>query len=75
MGDISTKDYNTRKVKVTNSNTNKTIDAILDRTSKDGKTITLIIANTKVIFNRMSNRPGQWLANHLGMELIAHYVP
>ena len=74
MGDISTKDYNTKKVPIKNSNTGKTVEGILDRVARDGKTITVILANQKVIFNKLPNRPGQWVSNQLGMELIATYT-
>lgn len=73
MGDISTKDYNTKKIPIKNSNTGKTVEGVLDRVARDGKTITVILANQKVIFNKLPNRPGLWVSNQLGMELIATY--
>ena len=75
MSVISTKDYGQRTIKVKNTRNDAVVDAVLDSVARDGKTITIFLASTKIIMNKVPGKPGLWIANQLGMELTAYYTP
>ena len=74
MNDLATRNAaNITKVKVKNSRNDAVVDAILESVSRDGQSITVVMANQKVRMNRLEGKPGFWIANQFGMELTAHY--
>ena len=75
MSVISTKDYGQRTIKVKNTRNDAVVDAVLDRVAHDGKSITIILAKTKIQMNKAPGKPGLWVCQHLGMELTAYYTP
>jgi len=75
MSVINTKDYGQRTIKVKNTRNDAVVDAVLDSVARDGKTITIFLAKTKIIMNKVPGKPGLWIANQLGMELTAYYTP
>jgi hypothetical protein len=75
MPEISTRDLGQRSIKVKNTRNDAVVDAILDKVSHDGKSITVIIAKNKIQMNRLPGKPGFWVTNALGMELTCYYVP
>ena len=75
MAEISTRDLGQRSIKIKNTRNDAVVDAVLDRVAHDGKSITIILAKTKIQMNRAPGKPGLWIANHLGMELTAYYTP
>ena len=75
MGDISTRNAGGTTIKVKNTRNDAVVDAILDRVAHDGKSITIILAKTKIQMNRVPGKPGLWVAQQLGMELTAYYTP
>jgi hypothetical protein len=75
MGDISTRSAHATTIKVKNTRNDAVVDAVLDRVSHDGKSITIILAKTKIQMNRVPGKPGLWVAQQLGMELTAYYTP
>jgi hypothetical protein len=75
MGDISTRNAHATTIKVKNTRNDAVVDAVLDRVSHDGKSITIILAKTKIQMNRVPGKPGLWVAQQLGMELTAYYTP
>ena len=75
MSVISTKDYGQRTIKVKNTRNDAVVDAVLDRVAHDGKSITIILAKTKIQMNKAPSKPGLWVCQHLGMELTAYYTP
>jgi len=75
MGDISTRSAHSTTIKVKNTRNDAIVDATLDRVSHDGKSITIILAKTKIQMSRVPGKPGLWITNHLGMELTAYYTP
>ena len=75
MGDISTRNAGGTTIKVKNTRNDAVVDAVLDRVSHDGKSITIILAKTKIQMNRVPGKPGLWVAQQLGMELTAYYTP
>ena len=75
MGDISTRSAHSTTNKVKNTRNDAVVDATLDRVSHDGKSITIILAKTKLQMNKVPGKPGLWICQHLGMELTAYYTP
>ena len=75
MGDISTRSAHSTTIKVKNTRNDAIVDATLDRVSHDGKSITIILAKTKIQMNKVPGKPGLWICQHLGMELTAYYTP
>jgi hypothetical protein len=75
MAEISTRDLGQRTIKVKNTRNDAIVDAVLDRVAHDGKSITIILAKTKLQMNRVPGKPGLWICQHLGMELTAYYTP
>ena len=75
MGDISTRSAHNTTIKVKNTRNDAVVDATLDRVSHDGKSITIILAKTKLQMNKVPGKPGLWICQHLGMELTAYYTP
>ena len=75
MSVISTKDDGQRTIKVKNTRNDAVVDAVLDRVAHDGKSITIILAKTKIQMNKAPGKPGLWVCQHLGMELTAYYTP
>ena len=75
MGDISTRNAGGTVIKVKNTRNDAVVDAVLDRVAHDGKSITIILAKTKIQMNRVPGKPGLWVAQQLGMELTAYYTP
>jgi hypothetical protein len=75
MGDISTRNAGGTTIKVKNTRNDAVVDAVLDRVAHDGKSITIILAKTKIQMNRVPGKPGLWVAQQLGMELTAYYTP
>ena len=75
MGDISTRSAHNTTIKVKNTRNDAVVDAVLDRVAHDGKSITIILAKTKIQMNKAPGKPGLWICQHLGMELTAYYTP
>jgi hypothetical protein len=70
MADISTRDAATTKIKLKNTRTEAVVEAILERVSGDRKTLTVIVANTRIVMQR-GYLPNVWVGNAHGMELTA----
>jgi hypothetical protein len=73
MAEISTGQMRQETVKVRNSRTDTLVDALIDTVSKDGQTLTVILAKNKIIFKPIPGKPGLWVANAHGMELTTSY--
>jgi hypothetical protein len=74
VADLMTKNAaNITKVKVKNSRNDSVVDAILESVARDGKSITVVMANQKIRMTRLEGKPGMWIANAYGMELTAQY--